>query len=116
LIYAITSWAERTIIFLIDHTPNDHILPLGFDRTTGEPVAPRGAILSLVAALTVFDAYNGLIPPSWAHGGRSTQKPWNDNASNDYHGVAFGADSQFSVEFGAEEAEKHSAIVALDNT
>ena len=79
-------------------------------------MAPRGAILSLVAALTVFDAYNGLIPPSWAHGGRSTQKPWNDNASNDYHGVAFGADSQFSVEFGAEEAEKHSAIVALDNT
>ena len=78
-------------------------------------MGPRGALLSLVAALTVFDAYNGLIPPSWAHRGHSTQGPWNSTASNDFHGVAFGADSQFSVARGAEEAEKHSAIVALDN-
>jgi glucoamylase len=94
LTYAVISWAESAILFLADHTPNNHILPLGFDRTTGEPVGPRGAILSLAAALTVFDVYNGLIPPSWAHGDRSTQRPWNGTAHNDYHGVMFGACEQ----------------------
>ena len=38
------------------------------NRTTGEPFGPRGVVHSLLSALTVNDAYNGLIPPSWAHG------------------------------------------------
>lgn len=70
LTYAITSWAERTLLFVADHTPEDYVLPLAIDGTTGKPVGPRGAIHCLVAALSVYDAYNGLVPPSWAHGGR----------------------------------------------
>ena len=36
------------------------------NRTTGEPFGPRGVLHSLLSALTVNDAYNGLVPPSWA--------------------------------------------------
>ena len=94
LAYAITSWAEKTLLFLADHTPDDYVLPLAMDKTTGDPVGPRGVTHSLAAALGVNDAYNGLIPPSWAHGGRLTQWPWNksDAVFNYDRDVGFGAD------------------------
>jgi len=84
LTYAITSWAERTLLFVADHTPDDYVLPLAIDGTTGKPVGPRGALHCLVAALSVYDAYNGLVPPSWAHGGRL---PQDDVVLNDHRNI-----------------------------
>jgi glucoamylase len=107
LTYAITNWAERTLLFLADYTPDDYVLPMTFHGTTGEPAGPRGLIHSQTAVLGVYDAYNGLIPPSWAHGGRLNQELWNksDTIINDYRNVGFGTDSQFRVACEAEEAE-----------
>jgi glucoamylase len=105
LTYAITNWAERTLLFLSEHTPDDYVLPMAMNGTTGEPVGPRGTIHCLVAALSLYDAYNGLIPRSWAHGDRFTQG-WNDTAINNNRDVEFSADSWFSVTCEKEEAEK----------
>ena len=107
LTYALTSWAERTLLFLGDHTPEDYVLPLAIDRTTGDPTGPRGVIHCQSAVLSVYDAYNGLIPPSWAHGGY----PWNDAELNrdDYDHCDirwFGEGSQISVGYAGDEAEK----------
>ena len=104
LTYALTSWAEKTLLFLDDYTPEDYVLPLAIDRTTGEPTGPRGVIHSQTAVLGAYDAYSGLVPPSWAHGGR----PWNGTDFNhDDYGyynidVTFGEGSQISVGYVAE--------------
>ena len=58
---AITTWADDMIRLVSKHTPSDYVLPLSINGTSG-------AIRSLAAALTAQGAYNGLIPPSWAHG------------------------------------------------
>jgi len=97
LTYAITTRAEGILIFLRDHMPDDYIVSMAFDRTTGEPVGPRGTLHCLSAALGVYDAYNGLIPPSWAHGGHLTKGSWNGTTCKGPHEIGFGADSQFSV-------------------
>jgi len=99
LTYAITIRAEGILIFLRDHMPDDYIVSMAFDRTTGEPVGPRGTLHCLSAALGAYDAYNGLIPSSWAHGGHLTKGPRNDTACtcNGNHEIMFGAASQFSV-------------------
>ena len=87
LTYALTSWAERTLLFLAEHMPEDYILTMAFDRTTGTPVGPRGTILGLLAAISAYDAYNGFIPPSWENGAGSR---FNDTTIvNDYN-VKFG--------------------------
>jgi glucoamylase len=83
LTYVLTSWAERTLLFLAEHMPEDYVLTMAIDRTTGLPVGPRGTIHCVVAAISVYDAYNGLIPPSWAHG--ATNHSWNDSLVNDYN-------------------------------
>jgi hypothetical protein len=117
LTLTITSWAERTILFLSDHTPDDYVLTLAIDKTTGEPVGPRGAIHPLSATLSVYGAYNGLIPPSWTHGGHSTGRPWNDPTTvwNDNFNVGFGVGNQFVAGWGGRDSEA-SAIVAENNT
>jgi hypothetical protein len=104
LTYALTSWAERTLLFLAEHTPEDYVLTLAIDRTTGKPVGPRGTVHCLVAAMSVHDVYNGLIPSSWVHGsgGRFSKHPWDDNLVNDYNvgdGNDAGSGSQFQVGF-----------------
>ena len=48
--------------------PEDYVLSMAINRTTGFPVGPRGTIHCLVVAISVCDAYNGLTPPSCAHG------------------------------------------------
>jgi glucoamylase len=68
LIDGIMTWAENTILLVSKHTPSDYVLPLSINGTSGEPYGPRGALRSLVAALTARDVYNGLIQPSWAPG------------------------------------------------
>ena len=104
LTYALTSWAERTILFIAEHTPEDYVLTLAIDRTTGQPVGPRGTVHCLVSAMSVHDVYNGLIPPSWAHGTSDSfsKHPWNDTLVDD-HNVGFGSEggsgSQFRVGF-----------------
>jgi hypothetical protein len=60
--------AENTLRSLEKRTPPDLILPLIMNKTTGLPEPPRGALRSQVAVLGSYHAYNGLIPPSWAHG------------------------------------------------
>ena len=91
LTYTLTSWAERTLLFLAEHMPEDYVLTMAIDRTTGLPVGPRGTIHNLLAAISVYDAYNGLIPPSWAHGasGHFSKHQGNDTVVNDYN-VRFG--------------------------
>jgi len=88
LTYALTSWAERTLLFLAEYMPEDYVLTMAIDRTTGLPVGPRGTIHCVVAAITVYDAYNGLIPPSWAHSASSrfsSKHLWNDTLVDDYN-------------------------------
>ena len=53
------------------------------NRTTGVPFGPRGVLHSLLSALTVNDAYNGLIPPSWAQGSYHVgqAQDWDDAAT-----------------------------------
>ena len=81
LSYALTSWAEKTLLFLAEHMPEDYVLTMAIDRTTGLPVGPRGTVHGLLAAISVHDAYNGYIPPSWAHGASR----WNNTIVNDYN-------------------------------
>jgi glucoamylase len=85
LTYALTSWAENALLFLAEHTPEDYVLTMAIDRVTGLPVGPRGTVHCVVAAISVYDAYNGLIPPSWPHcaSGRFSKHPWNDTLVND---------------------------------
>ena len=42
------------------------------------PVGPNGALRSQVAVFGLHNAYNSVIPPSWAHGYPKPQprKPW----------------------------------------
>ena len=65
---ALKNWAEQTLLFVADHIPEDYVLPMAMDRTTAEPTGSAGTIHSLIAALTVYDAYKGLVPHSWYHG------------------------------------------------
>jgi len=87
LTYALTSLAERTLLFLAEHMPEDYVLPMAIDRTTGLAVGPRGAIHCLIAAINVYDAYNRLIPLSWAHSASSrfSKHRWNDTIVNNYN-------------------------------
>lgn len=68
LTQAIREWAENQILLVSKYTPQDYVLTWSMNKTTGEPYGPRGLAHSFGAAFTVNDAYNGLVPPSWAHG------------------------------------------------
>ena len=68
LTYALKTWAENTLLSLAERTPEDLVLPLIMNKTTGEPEPPRGALRSQVAVLGAYNSYNGVIPPSWANG------------------------------------------------
>jgi glucoamylase len=61
-------WAENTLLSLSKRTPPDLVLPLVMNKTTGEPMPPRGALRSQVAVLGAHNSYNGVVPPSWANG------------------------------------------------
>jgi hypothetical protein len=50
LTYALTSWAGRTLLFLAEHMPEDHVLTMAIDPTTVLPVGPRGTIRRVVAS------------------------------------------------------------------
>jgi glucoamylase len=71
---ALKAWAENTLLSLAQRTPQDLVLPLVMNKTTGEPMPPRGALRSQVAVLGAHNAYNGVIPPSWANGGPGSGK------------------------------------------
>lgn len=60
---AITNWAEKAHLFLADHTPGDLVLTTAMDEESAEPVGPRGTLHCLVSVLSMYDSYNGLIPP-----------------------------------------------------
>ncbi|KAH9166236.1 hypothetical protein EDB89DRAFT_2246288 [Lactarius sanguifluus] len=48
-------------------TPDDYVLLECLHNEAGEPYGPRGMVRDLASALTVIDAYKGLIPPNWGH-------------------------------------------------
>ncbi|KAN0139654.1 glycoside hydrolase family 15 protein [Lactarius tabidus] len=68
LTQTIRVYAENQILLVAKYTPEDYVLTWSMNKTTGAPYGPRGLAHSFVSAYTVYDAYNGLIPPSWAHG------------------------------------------------
>jgi glucoamylase len=68
------AWAENTLLSLAQRTPQDLVLPLVMNKTSGEPMPPRGALRSQVVVLGAHDAYNGVIPSSWANGGLGSGK------------------------------------------
>ena len=61
-------WAKDQIILVSKYTPKDYVLPWSMNKITGEPFGPRGVAHSFASALTAYDAYTRLIPPSWGHG------------------------------------------------
>ena len=69
---ALRNWAEQTLLFVADHIPDDYVLPMAMDRITAQPTGSRGTIHCLIASLSLYNAYKGLVPPSWYNGGRST--------------------------------------------
>jgi glucoamylase len=83
LTYALKTWAENTLLSLAERTPQDLVLPLIMNKTTGEPVPPRGALRSQVAVLGAYNSHNGVIPPSWANGYPRAKKLWMEMPLND---------------------------------
>ena len=68
LTQSIKGWAEDQILLVAKYTPKDYVLPWSMNKITGEPHGPRGVAHNFASALTAYDAYTGLIPPSWGHG------------------------------------------------
>jgi len=107
LTYALKTWAENTLRSLAKRTPEDLVLPLIMNKTTGEPVPPRGALRSQVAVLGAYNAYNGLIPPSWANGYPRAKKLYmempldlDSNAEREEHcGSAGVSDDESQINF-----------------
>lgn len=64
----IKEWANDQILLVANYTPTDFVLPWSMNKTTGEPHGPRGVAHNFASAMTAYDAYTGLIPPSWGHG------------------------------------------------
>jgi hypothetical protein len=64
---AVHDWANKIVLQLAASTPSDYVLVECVDKEKGGPYGPRGMIRSLAAALGVYDAYNGLVPPNWGH-------------------------------------------------
>jgi hypothetical protein len=67
LTMAVREWANKIVLQLAANTPKDYVLVECVDKEKGGPYGPRGMIRSLAAALGVYDAYNGLVPPNWGH-------------------------------------------------
>ncbi|KAI0301059.1 Six-hairpin glycosidase-like protein [Multifurca ochricompacta] len=64
---AVHDWANKIVLQLAANTPTDYVLVECVEKEKGGPYGPRGMIRSLAAALGVYDAYNGLVPPNWGH-------------------------------------------------
>jgi len=92
---AVREWANKIVLQLAANTPKDYVLVECVEKEKGGPYGPRGMIRSLAAALGVYDAYNGLVPPNWGHpvpkryGHESADEVIESDADyNDgYHGV-----------------------------
>ena len=107
LTYALKTWAENTLRSLAERTPKDLVLPLIMNKTTGEPVPPRGALRSQVAVLGAYNSYNCVVPPSWANGYPRAKKVWmeipldSDSDLREQHcGGASGSDDDDQINFG----------------
>ncbi len=96
---ALRAWAENTLVSLEGRTPADFVLPLNMNETTGEPAPPEGALRSQVAVLGAHNAYSGVIPPSWAHGG-GYLKNGPKNSSVNGHDCSLEVDSESQLGFG----------------
>jgi glucoamylase len=97
---ALKDWAENTLLSLAERTPPDLVLPLVMNKTTGEPVPPRGALRSQVAVLGAHNAYKGITPPSWANGGPGSgkvQKARSGVGVEHCHGIP---DEESQISFG----------------
>jgi len=63
----VQKWANKIVLQLAKATPDDYVLVECINKETGGPYGPHRMIRSLAAALSVIDAYKGLIPPNWGH-------------------------------------------------
>ena len=107
---ALKIWAENTLLSLAKRTPDDLILPLIMNKTTGEPEPPRGALRSQVAVLGAYHSYNGLVPPSWANGSPGSNKlgkelPLDSYSEHEHCGCAAcvsGSDHESQFNLGVE--------------
>jgi len=68
---AVKTYAEDVFALLAKATPKDYVLVESINKTSGEPMGPRGMIRSLTAALSAIDARGGM-----------TQIPWDGRAPN----------------------------------
>ena len=108
LTHDLKTWAENTLRSLAKRTPEDLVLPLIMNKTTGEPVPPRGALRSQVAVLGAYNSYKGLVPPSWANGYPRAKKLWvempldsdSDLEREQHCGGASGPDYDGQINFG----------------
>jgi glucoamylase len=96
---AMRAWAENTLMSLEGRTPPDFVLPLIMNKTTGEPAPPWGALRSQVAVLGAHNAYNGVIPPSWAHGGGYPKVPKMPSINGQGCGLEIDSGNQFGFGF-----------------
>jgi hypothetical protein len=55
------------VLQLAANTLSDYMLVECIDNEKGDPYGPRGVIRSMAAALRVYDAYTGHVPPHWGH-------------------------------------------------
>jgi hypothetical protein len=69
---ALRNWAEKTLLFIMDHIPDNYVLPMAMDRITTKPTGSQGTIHCLIASLSLYNTYKGLVPPLWYNGGHST--------------------------------------------
>lgn len=105
---ALKHWAENTLRSLSKRTPKDLILPLIMNKTTGEPVPPRGALRSQVSVLGAHNSYKGVIPPSWAHGYSRAKKPCME--------IPLDSDSDSDSDWDSEESEPWGGVAGDDET
>lgn len=61
----VKAFADNTILIAANYTPQDGMLPQMFDKEDGKPLGANGLSWSYSAALSAFDARNGLKPASW---------------------------------------------------
>lgn len=95
---SLKTWADNTLLSLEGRTPPNFVLPLIMNKTTGEPEAPWGALRSQVAVLGAHNAFRGVIPPSWAHGGDYPKV--SKKASVNGHSCSHEADTESQFGFG----------------
>jgi len=100
---AVHEWANKIVLQLAANTPEDHVLVQCVHKEKGGPYGPRGMVRSLAAALGVYDAYNGLVPPNWGH-------PIAERQTHDREGVSASADEVIHWDADDDDDDRYRGI------